>query len=166
MKKAILMIAALFLMIAQANDAHAQRPGLHPEMRAELAKMAAQNVAGELTLDKAEREWFEPLYMEYADSLRKAQKIDLPAPNPALPELTDDAALEAVEKMFASQQRALAVKRAYYERFKEKLTPQQLFRLFRPKNERRRAAQGPGQFGPGMPPPPGMGGGFRGRPGF
>ena len=80
--------------------------------------------------------------------------------------MTDDEALAAVEKMFASQERVLAVKRAYYERFKEKLTPQQLFRLFRPKNERRRAAQGPGQFGPGMPPPPGMGGGFRGRPGF
>ena len=68
--------------------------------------------------------------------------------------------------MFASQERALAVKRAYYERFKEKLTPQQLFRLFRPKNERRRAAQGQGPFGPGMPPPPGMGGGFHGRPAF
>ena len=81
-------------------------------------------------------------------------------------EMTDDEALEAVEKMFASQERALAVKRAYYERFKEKLTPQQLFRLFRPKNERRRAAQGQGPFGPGMPPPPGMGGGFHGRPGF
>ena len=75
-------------------------------------------------------------------------------------------ALAAIEKMFASQERVLAVKRAYFARFKEKLTPQQLFRLFRPKNERRRAAQGPGQFGPGMPPPPGMGGGFRGRPGF
>ena len=73
-----MMIAALFLMIAQANDANAQRPGMDPEMRAEFAKMAAQKVAGELKLDKAEREWFEPLYMEYADSLRKAQKIDLP----------------------------------------------------------------------------------------
>ncbi|MFW5567867.1 MAG: hypothetical protein ACOCNS_05165 [Bacteroidales bacterium] len=166
MKKAFMMIAALFLMIAQAYDANAQRPGMDPEMRAEFAKMAAQKVAGELKLDKAEREWFEPLYMEYADSLRKAQKIDLPEKNKEIKEMTDDEALEAVEKMFASQERALAVKRAYYERFKEKLTPQQLFRLFRPKNERRRAAQGQGPFGPGMPPPPGMGGGFHGRPGF
>ena len=127
-----MMIAALFLMIAQANDANAQRPGMDPEMRAEFAKMAAQKVAGELKLDKAEREWFEPLYMEYADSLRKAQKIDLPEKNKEIKEMTDDDALAAVEKMFASQERALAVKRAYYARFKEKLTPQQLFRLFRP----------------------------------
>ena len=47
MKKAFMMIAALFLMIAQANDANAQRPGMDPEMRAEFAKMAAQKVAGE-----------------------------------------------------------------------------------------------------------------------
>ena len=135
MKKAFMMIAALFLMIAQANDANAQRPGMDPEMRAEFAKMAAQ-------------------------------KVDLPEKNKEIKEMTDDDALAAVEKMFASQERVLAVKRAYYERFKEKLTPQQLFRLFRPKNERRRAAQGQGPFGPGMPPPPGMGGGFHGRPGF
>ena len=82
-----MMIAALFLMIAQANDANAQRPGMDPEMRAEFAKMAAQKVAGELKLDKAEREWFEPLYMEYADSLRKAQKIDLPEKNKEIKEL-------------------------------------------------------------------------------
>lgn len=61
MKKAFMMIAALFLMIAHAYDANAQRPGMDPEMRAEFAKMAAQKVAGELKLDKAEREWFEPL---------------------------------------------------------------------------------------------------------
>lgn len=166
MKKTILMLAALFMMFAAMNETYAQRPGMDPEMRAEFARMAAQKVAGELKLDKSEREWFEPLYMEYADSLRKAQKIDLPEKNKEIKEMTDDDALAAVEKMFASQERALAVKRAYYARFKEKLTPQQLFRLFRPKNERRRAALGPGQFGPGMPPPPGMGGGFRGRPGF
>ena len=51
MKKTILMIAALFLMIALASDANAQRPGMDPEMRAEFAKMAAQKVAGELNLD-------------------------------------------------------------------------------------------------------------------
>ena len=88
-----MMIAALFLMIAQANDANAQRPGMDPEMRAEFARMAAQKVAGELKLDKAEREWFEPLYMEYADSLRKAQKVDLPEKNKEIKEMTDDEAV-------------------------------------------------------------------------
>ena len=108
-----MMIAALFLMIAQAKDANAQRPGMDPEMRAEFARMAAQKVAGELKLDKAEREWFEPLYMEYADSLRKAQKVDLPEKNKEIKEMTDDEAIICMVEANHQRENILPSERAF-----------------------------------------------------
>lgn len=131
--------------------------------RQERAEKMAKQMARQLKLDDATKDWFVPLYVEYNDSLRSARG-EMPKAK-EVDDLTEEEATAALEGMFAATERTVAVKLNFYARFKEKLTAQQVLRVFMPAqrkrtsntNSRRGPGGGPGGFPGGGP---GMGGGF------
>ncbi len=124
-------------------------------------KMAKQ-LAKQMDLDDSTADWFIPLYVEYSDTLRAVRTS--PLRSREVDEVSDAEALEAVEAMFAASEREVALKRAYYARFKEKLTGQQVLRVFMPASPKRQSDgnRRPGGFGG----PGGFPGGFGGPGGF
>lgn len=152
MKKILtLALLAVFAM----GTAFAQEQ--NSEKMAERMEKMTERKVKDLKLDDETAEWFKPLYKEYNLALMvvakkyQAEKKDL-----------DDAEiLEAIVNSFARAEEEVAVKRTYFLKFQEKLTPKQLQGVFMPRMGR----QGEGQRGgfPGGERPQGFpGGGFPG----
>ena len=156
--------------------------------RKEAGTRQATRMATELKLSDELQKWFIPLYAEYQDTLRSVrrpagkpdgekadkQKADKDSKDSERGKLTDEQATKRIEETFAQEEQELQLKRAYYARFKEKLTPQQMLTIFcRPAMNANRGPQqggrpggqmrqgGQGGFGGGMPQG-GFGGGFGG----
>lgn len=172
----------LLLLTLALTTASAQRGNDRENERKERIERRAKNMAENLKLDDATATWFQNLYVEYQNQLsdvRRAAMQKMPRPGKKAAEadeedgtqmkekemkkLTDAEAEQAILAGFERQEKELAVKREYYKRFSEKLTPRQLVRIF---VERPRAGQvrqggrggfpggpggGPGHFGPGGP---------------
>ena len=190
MKKQVLCLAVAAL--ATAVTTMAQRPEDFEQKRKERIEKRAKDQAKELKLDKETSIWFTNLYIEYQEQLgavRKEAMKDMPKPakpeteseeaNPEdmkqkeMKKLTDEQAEKFILGGFDVTEKEVQVKREYYARFREKLTPKQLIRIFSaPRGGARgqwggrqqggRPMGGPGGFppmgGPGGFPP--MGGGF------
>lgn len=159
-------LCLLFVALVGAGQTvQAQDSDKRDERRQEMVEKRAKQLARQFKLDDAATEWFVPLYVEYSDTLR-AVRARLPRSR-ELDKLSDADAATAAESLFTAEERAAALKRSYYVRFKEKLTPQQALRLFVPQAPARRSNANRGAFGgpqggPGGFPGggPGMGGGF------
>ena len=150
-----------------------------PTDRKEMSTRMATRKASELKLDDNTQAWFIPLYAEYQDTLRAVKRMGMPemlnkdekASNKAKEpkKLTDAEALQRIETIFSNEEKELSLKRAYYTRFKEKLTPQQLLSIFgqqtRPAMPQGFRRQGDNRQMPGMPGNDMNMGGF-GGPGF
>ena len=151
-----------------------------PIDRKEMSTRQATRQAKELKLDDKTQAWFIPLYAEYQDTLRAVRTQGMPRPqaegrekankqNKEPKKLTDAEALQRIEQLFDNEEKTLTLKRAYYKRFKEKLTPQQLLSIFhqqaRPSMPQGFNRQNGRQMMPGMPGQ-GMGQGGFGGSGF
>ena len=150
MKKS--MIALLVaLTLGMGTTATAQKPNKQYGDRTEMRTKMATRMANELKLDDNTQAWFIPLYAEYQDTLRSVRRefTIKPAPELLKPKadndkektdkknskkapkaLTDAEAQQMIDNTFAREERVLSLKRAYYDKFKAKLTPQQLVTLF------------------------------------
>lgn len=146
------MIALLVaLTLGMGTTATAQKPNKQYGDRTEMRTKMATRMANELKLDDNTQAWFIPLYAEYQDTLRSVRRefTIKPAPELLKPKadndkektdkknskkapkaLTDAEAQQMIDNTFAREERTLSLKRAYYEKFKAKLTPQQLVTLF------------------------------------
>lgn len=153
--------------------------GAAPTDKKEMTTRMATRKATELKLDDKTQTWFVPLYAEYQDTLMSVKRAAMPRmqangektdkQNKEPKKITDEEALKRIETLFDNEEKELKIKRAYYARFKEKLTPQQLLSLFtqsaRPAMPQGFRRQGGGQM-PGMQGRPmnmggnGFGGGF------
>ena len=118
--------------------------------------------ASELKLDDETAEWFKPLYKEYNMALFVvAHKYRVEKK-----ELDDAEILESIVNSFSRAEEEVAVKRTYFLKFQEKLTPQQLRNVFMPRmnrqgqggqrggfprGERSFGGHGGGQWGGGEP---------------
>lgn len=162
------MIALLVaLTLGMGTTATAQKPNKQYGDRTEMCTKMATRMANELKLDDNTQAWFIPLYAEYQDTLRSVRRefTIKPAPELLKPKadndkektdkknskkapkaLTDAEAQQMIDNTFAREERVLSLKRAYYEKFKAKLTPQQLVTLFCSKPNRG-AVPGRQQFG-------------------
>lgn len=162
------MIALLVaLTLGMGTTATAQKQNKKDCDRTEMRTKMATRMANELKLDDKTQAWFIPLYAEYQDTLRSVRRefAIKPAPELLKPKadndkeqtdkkdckkapkaLTDAEAQQMIDNTFAREERTLSLKRAYYEKFKAKLTPQQLVTLFCSKPDRD-AAPGRQQFG-------------------
>ena len=188
------MIALLVaLTLGMGTTATAQKQNKQYGDRTEMRTKMATRMANELKLDDNTQAWFIPLYTEYQDTLRSVRRefTIKPAPEQLKPKvdndkeqtdkkdckkapkaLTDAEAQQMIDNTFACEERVLSLKRAYYDKFKAKLTPQQIVTLFCSKpnhgmapgrqqfGSRQGGMRQGGQFGSpqgGMMP---MGGGF------
>ena len=146
------MIALLVaLTLGMGTTATAQKPNKQYGDRTEMRTKMATRMANELKLDDNTQAWFIPLYAEYQDTLRSVRRefTIKPAPELLKPKadndkektdkknskkapkaLTDAEAQQMIDNTFAREERTLSLKRAYYDKFKAKLTPQQLVTLF------------------------------------
>ena len=162
------MIALLVaLTLGMGTTATAQKPNKQYGDRTEMRTKMATRMANELKLDDNTQAWFIPLYTEYQDTLRSVHRefAIKPAPELLKPKadndkektdkkdckkapkaLTDAEAQQMIDNTFAREERTLSLKRAYYDKFKAKLTPQQLVTLFCSKPDRG-AVPGRQQFG-------------------
>lgn len=146
------MIALLVaLTLGMGTTATAQKQNRKNGDRTEMRTKMATRMANELKLDDNTQAWFIPLYTEYQDTLRSVRRefTIKPAPELLKPKadndkektdkknskkapkaLTDAEAQQMIDNTFAREERLLSLKRAYYDKFKAKLTPQQLVTLF------------------------------------
>lgn len=146
------MIALLVaLTLGMGTTATAQKQNRKNSDRTEMRTKMATRMANELKLDDNTQAWFIPLYAEYQDTLRSVRRefTIKPAPELLKPKadndkektdkknskkapkaLTDAEAQQMIDNTFAREERLLSLKRAYYDKFKAKLTPQQLVTLF------------------------------------
>lgn len=161
------MIALLVaLTLGMGTTATAQKQNKQYGDRTEMRTKMATRMANELKLDDNTQAWFIPLYTEYQDTLRSVRRefAIKPAPELLKPKadndkektdkknskkapkvLTDAEAQQMIDNTFAREERILSLKRAYYDKFKAKLTLQQLVTLFCKPN--RNTAPGRQQFG-------------------
>lgn len=142
--------------------------------RQEMVQRQAESLVDRMSLDDTTAAWFVPLYVEYNEALVKVRMEAMPSKDKAIDALSDEDAEQLVEDVFASEEKAVQVKRDYYERFKQRLTAQQLVKVFtfQPGGQRGQRGQGGhegGRGGFGGPGGPGFGPdgpGFGGGPGF
>lgn len=167
MKKTLLIL--LLALSGVVSPAHAQRRhgpadgGERSAQRREMVKRQAAALSQRMELDDTTAEWFEPLYIEYSDSLAAIRATTFPERDKKIDKLSDLDAEQMILDKFSGEERTVAVKRAFYARFKERLTPQQLVRIFTQQPGQRGGQQHSGQRG-GFGGPDGPGG--FGGPGF
>lgn len=128
----LLLLALTLSTAASAQENQDRKPGQLPD-RKEMATKHAERMAQQLKLDDQTKEWFLPIYVEYQDTLQSVNRPQQPAEKKKKKEketLSDEEALAKVESTFAAEETRVALRRAYYARFKEKLTAQQLMTIF------------------------------------
>lgn len=100
----------------------------------------AETLARSLQLDETAKAWFVPLYKEYQDTLKAvkpSQRTD------KLPKAqTEEECGQQIEKMFEAAEKEVALKRAYFARFKEKLSNKQILQIFSPQRPSRQGRPG------------------------
>jgi len=169
-----IVIALLFFClgagVATAQDSREQE-------RRERLEKRAKNLAKDLKLEDGTSVWFQNLYVEYQTQLsdvRRAAARKMPRPEKndetgdedgtsmrekEMKKLTGEQAEQALLASFERQEKELALKKDYYKRFSEKLTPKQLVRIFIPRPHGGQTRQGgrggfPGGPGPHFGPGP------------
>lgn len=133
--KIISMLAAFAFctgLCAQTADKKARKNrNTNPTER---LQQQATRMADELKLDDQTQAWFVPLYVEFQDTLqavaRAARPVDANGKAKQKKELTDAESLVLLANTFDKEERTLAIRRAYFAKFKDRLTPQQLVTIF------------------------------------
>lgn len=163
MKKTILILFVAFscaVLSAGAQRHHrVNDDNGRSVQRREMVKRQASVLSQRMELDNVTAAWFEPLFIEYHDSLSAIRSTTFPERDKKIDALSDLEAEQMILDKFKADEQTLAVRRAFYERFKERLTPQQLIRIFAQQS-------GPGQRGGQQGGPRGGFGGPEGPGGF
>ncbi|MBO7295459.1 MAG: hypothetical protein J6U65_08620 [Bacteroidaceae bacterium] len=124
------MFALLMLMTVSMSTVFAQTPD--GDKAEERMNRMIERKAKDLKLDEETTAWFSPLYKEYLLALfvvnqkYRVEKKDL----------NDAEILESIVNSFSRAEEEVAVKRTYFLKFQEKLTPQQLKDVFMPRMNR------------------------------
>ena len=126
--------AAAFALGVSAQPAEGKRKGDGPRDRKEASLKRAERMASRLDLEGETKQWFVPLYAEYQDTLAAVARSARPAraegEGMRRAELTDMEAIETLARMFSAEEQTLALRREYFTRMKDRLTPQQLVVVF------------------------------------
>jgi len=132
MPRILLFVSIIFCSLFYANTADAA-PRNHEQMHSELLDFKIKYLAQEMDLDAENLAKFEPLYRQMEDErhnlfkgigrqVRALKDKDKPSDTELLA-LTDD--------MAALKQREGSIELSYYRKFKQFLTPTQLYKLKR-----------------------------------
>lgn len=133
MKKTLFLIMLLLCtsLTVSAEKKKGERSNEDREaQRKEMVLRQANSLAERMNLDGTTAEWFVPLYQEYSQALQDVRKDAMPDKDKKIDELSDLDAEQMILDNFKAEEQQVAVKRAYYNRFKERLTAQQLVKVF------------------------------------
>lgn len=171
MKKALFtLLVALFATTALAQSEQRENPAAR---RTEMIQKRAAQLVKAMRLTDEDESWFTELYTEYQDSLYALRQALRPQSQPEevngmkdMKKISDEEASQMILNQFTMEEQQVAVKRAYYEQFKNRLTPKQLMLVFMgPAMGGQRQQQGQqqdgmrrGWGGPGFGGPGGWGG--------
>lgn len=159
MRKKMMMFLFIALMGAGTCAQAQSRDKMAERLKAYSEKMT-KSLAKDLDLDEETEKWFIDLYQEYQDTLlttRGPQRLS----DKQLKKMSDDEATQVVEDIFQAGEKKVALQRAYYARFKEKLNAKQLVKVFSP-NPRNFMMANPGSMNRMRSYPGGGAGGFGG----
>ena len=177
-KQIALSLLMFTLTCFMPTQAAAQRPD-GEEMkgrRAEMIEQLAERLAKDMDLKGDAKSEFIAQYKMYQNELQATQSGRRGMLNPNADrekkKLSDEEAQNLVDEYFsrqeqqiAQQQKRLEVEKKYYAEFKKTLTPQQLAKIFRQRQNMRQGGQGPRQGGFGGPQGGPRQGGFGGPQG-
>ncbi len=159
MKKTIFI--CMMLLLCFGMDAAAQRDQRDQGDQKERLEKRAKQLAKQLKLDDATTAWFTPIYVEMQDSLQTVRMAVRRATrqtddNRKIEDLNEEESAERLAAQFALTERELAIKRDYAVRMSERLTANQVLRVFT--MPQRQAPQGARQGGfPSVRPRQGAG---------
>ena len=120
------IIIILSIMIICIGTLQAQnRKGTFQD-RLEAQHIAFMTDKLELTPEESKNFW--PLYNEYDDKMREVRQSDVLRPF-QIKNLSDDEALEVMNKYFKKESEKLDLRKAYFERFKEAIPPRKIVRI-------------------------------------
>ena len=125
-RKSMILLFALWMSIGMS--AQTQQGNNREERRKNASERLAKHMAKELELNDEMTAWFVPLYKEYQDTLRATRMDRFEIQNQE--GLSDEQAEKLVEISFAIDEMRIALKRQYHQRFKEKLSAKQLYKIF------------------------------------
>ena len=171
LKKTIMKkLWTLLLVLSLGTCMYAQnkKDSHRSERRKDMSEKMAQRMAQELELNDEMTAWFVPLYQEYQDSLRVVRRLgSLEIDNQA--GLTDQQAEQLVEIFFVADETRTSISRLYHAKFKERLSPKQLLKIFMPRhrfNSEQQPRKRRGQWNSSQNNPPTFQGGFPQRGDF
>lgn len=169
MKKTLFTL--LLVAFATASFAQNTREDMAAR-RAEMTQKRAAQLVKAMRLTDEDESWFTELYTEYQDTLNALRQALRPQSQPEevngmkdMKKISDDEALQMIQNQFTMEEKQVAVKRAYCEKFATRLTSKQLMLVFMGpaiNGNRQREGQQQGGRMPGMPMGPGFGGGWGG----
>ena len=161
MRKTLMTLLMVFTLVTVT--ASAQRNDRRTASKARTEKMAEQ-LAKDMELDEETAAWFKPIYVEMQDTLRTIRRTsltDMRRGKKAREKMTDEKAEQIIMGRSSATEKEVALKRAYYTRMRERLSPSQLIKIFATPSmpERQRMPQNNGHGFPGGGPDfPGGGG--------
>ena len=114
----------------------AQKEDFAARQKEMVEKRAAQLVKNMKLTDEDET-WFTQLYTEYQDTLFALRQALRPQSQPEevngmkeMKQFSDLEASQMIENQFKMEEQQVAVKRVYYAKFQERLTPKQMMLVF------------------------------------
>ena len=126
------MMILFLLLVLTGTGVYAQKQNsnkMGAVVGKDMSARRAARLAEEMKLDKATAKWFTSVYAEYQDSLKSVRRSGAEA-RVSADSLTDARAEQLIEERFRQSEAETAVKRAFYARFREKLSPVQLVKVF------------------------------------
>ena len=158
---ALVALMATTAMAQNEQDERGERRG-----RKEMSERFVKALAKQLKLDDATTNWFTPLFQEYQDTLQAVRRGNR-ADEKRVKKMSDAEVKDLIQTSFDKEEKVVALKRAYYAKFAEKLTAQQLYQVFNPQMNRQNLGNNNRQQGGGFRGGfPGGGPGGFGGPGF
>ncbi len=128
---AIIVALSIFTVNAQPQQQRQQRP--QPQQDGNFTEFQLQVLTKQLELDTPKQAQFKTLYTEYSQKIEALQPK--PQARPAQGEErtsrpTDSQVEEMILESFVMAEKSTELKREYYYKFKEILTPQQIFKMY------------------------------------
>ncbi len=129
MKKFIIFGLLLFIGLTTAS---AQPQGHNPQRHkgGDFEKFQLKLLSRQLDIKESQQDAFEKIYTEYSTKMKSIRPSHEDVTHPQNEKPSDEIIEQQILDSFDKAERATALKREYYEHFKEVLTPHQILMMY------------------------------------
>ncbi|MFI3323830.1 MAG: hypothetical protein SNI45_00805 [Rikenellaceae bacterium] len=129
MRKLIIFGLLLFIGLTTAS---AQPQGRNHQGRngGDFEKFQLKLLSRQLDIEESQQEAFEAIYTEYSDKMKSIRPSQEDKTSSQNEKPSDEIIEQQILDSFDMAEMTTALKREYYERFKEVLTPHQILRMY------------------------------------